>query len=263
MVQVTLPRVMGHRGAAAHAPENTLASIRKAAELGAHWVEFDVMLTGDDRPVLFHDDSLKRITGHAGAMADTSYEAVRSLDAGRWFAEEFEGEGIPCLEAALDLAHSLGLRVNIEIKSTLGRDVETAKIALEATAAWWNDGRPPPLISSFSRMSLAVARVLHPHWPRALNAHRTPDDWSVALAALGCTSLHLNSRFLRRKVVRQAKDAGYQVAVFTVNRTRRARALVGNGVDCLITDAPDRIIAAFGANGTVAGSVGIAGETAR
>ena len=53
---------MGHRGAAAVAPENTLVSLRQAGEMGATWVEFDVMLTGDDRPVLFHDDSLARIT---------------------------------------------------------------------------------------------------------------------------------------------------------------------------------------------------------
>ena len=60
-----LPLVMGHRGALAHAPENTLASLARAADEGADWVEFDVMLTVDDVPVLFHDDKLARTTGTA------------------------------------------------------------------------------------------------------------------------------------------------------------------------------------------------------
>ena len=68
-MDLTFPRFMGHRGAAGLAPENTLASIRKAADQGAPWVEFDVMLTGDGVPVLFHDDSLKRLTGLDVLMA--------------------------------------------------------------------------------------------------------------------------------------------------------------------------------------------------
>ncbi|MDH3919787.1 MAG: glycerophosphodiester phosphodiesterase family protein, partial [Rhodospirillales bacterium] len=76
-MDLELPRVMGHRGAAAWAPENTLASIQKAADLGATWVEFDVMLTGDGRPVLFHDDNLKRLTGLDALMARTPYSRVK------------------------------------------------------------------------------------------------------------------------------------------------------------------------------------------
>ena len=75
-----LPPVMGHRGAAAHAPENTLASIRRAAEVGARWVEFDVMQTGDGVPVLFHDDSLERITGDPGPTAETPHAHIATLD---------------------------------------------------------------------------------------------------------------------------------------------------------------------------------------
>ncbi len=98
-----LPRVMGHRGAAAQAPENTLAGLRRAAELGARWVEFDVRLTGDGVPVLFHDDLLKRTTGAAGAMATTDYDSVARLDAGAWFGAAFAGEPVPSLEAAVAL----------------------------------------------------------------------------------------------------------------------------------------------------------------
>ena len=232
---------MGHRGAAAWAPENTLASIERAAELGATWVEFDVMLTGDGVPVLFHDDNLKRITGFDALMAVTPYAKVKTLDAGLWFSAEFAGERVPKLDAALELARDLDLDVNIEIKSTPGRDVETAEAALKVAAACYSRRRRVPMISSFSRMSLAAARVLRPTWPRGLVAHRIPVDWQVTLSALGCASFHLNSKCLTWEFVGQVKNAGYGVAAFTVNQARRARDLVDCDVDCVITDAPDRI----------------------
>ena len=244
-MDLELPRVMGHRGAAAWAPENTLASIRKAAELGATWVEFDVMLTGDGRPVLFHDDNLKRLTGLDALMARTPYSRVEGLDAGHWFSPVFAGEPVPTLEAALELVWDLGLGANIEIKSTPGRDVETAQAALEVAAAGLGRGRRPPMISSFSRMSLAVARVLRPDWPRALVAFKAPSDWETALEALGCASFHLSSKVLNPPFVAEIKRAGYQVAAFTVNQKRRARELIACQVDCLISDAPDRIASAI------------------
>ncbi len=248
-MDLELPQVMGHRGAAAWAPENTLASIRKAAELGATWVEFDVMLTGDGRPVLFHDDNLKRLTGLDALMAETPYAKVRRLDAGRWFAPEFSSERIPTLEAALDLVWQLGMTPNIEIKPTPGRDVETAQAALEVAARCWRRRRPLPMISSFSRMSLAVACVLRPAWPRALIAHKIPVDWQLALTALDCSSFHLNSKCLNWEFVAQVKSAGFKIAAFTINQKQHARDLIGCDVDCLITDAPDRIAAALTVRG--------------
>lgn len=258
-----LPRVMGHRGAAAWAPENTLASIRRAAELGASWVEFDVMLTGDGRPVLFHDDNLKRLAGVDALMAETPYGEARALDVGSWFGPAFAGERIPSLEAALRLVKELGLNANIEIKPTPGRDVETAQAVLRVAAAAYARTHPPPLISSFSRMSLATARVLQPDWPRALIAFRLPADWMTTLEALGCRSFHLSSRILSRKLVTQVKQAGYLVAAFTVNDGRRARELTRRGVDCLITDAPDRIEAAIDAMEKSGGSAAAVPDVGR
>ena len=63
------PRVIGHRGAAGYAPENTLASVQYAAELGVKWVEVDVKITADEVPVLFHDNRLERTTDGTGYLA--------------------------------------------------------------------------------------------------------------------------------------------------------------------------------------------------
>ena len=73
-----LPRVIGHRGAATHAPENTLAGLSRAAELGAPWVEFDVRLTADKVAILHHDDTLKRTAGRNAAAASLTTRRSRS-----------------------------------------------------------------------------------------------------------------------------------------------------------------------------------------
>lgn len=240
-----LPRVMGHRGAAGRAPENTLAGLRTAAALGLDWVEFDVMLTGDGVPVLFHDDNLKRTTGKNALMAKTPYAALASLEAGTWFGPDFAGEPVPSLEMAIAQILELNLRANIEIKPTPGCDEETAAAALEVLARCWPGECPPPLISSFSRAALAVAKQRAPALPRALIAWQLPRDWATAAAALECVTLHLRGARLRGTTVEKMKRAGYGVAAFTINKPARARRLLDLGVDCIITDVPDTILAAI------------------
>jgi len=236
---------MGHRGAAALAPENTLISIRRAAEAGAPWVEFDVMLSADGMPVLFHDDSLDRITGEHGLTAETPAARIAKLDAGAWFAPEFRGEGVPSLRQALALMLELGVHPNMEIKPTPGRDVETAIAALEVAGEVWPPDRPPPLVSAFSRMSLAAAMTLKPDWPRALITFEIPADWQTALKALNCKAFHVYHKVLDWELVPLIHSAGCQVAAFTVNDERQARALYEAAVDCVISDTPARALAAY------------------
>ena len=72
-----LPKVIGHRGAKGYAPENTLESIRTAADMGVEWVELDVKLTRDGVPVIFHDEDLARVTNGSGLMAETDYDDIK------------------------------------------------------------------------------------------------------------------------------------------------------------------------------------------
>lgn len=237
---------MGHRGAAGLAPENTLASIRAGAEAGAAWVEFDVMLSGDLVPLLFHDDKLDRLAGVDGLMAETLLVDAKLLDVGSAFSETFAGEPVPALTAAIDLVLELGLHPNIEIKPTPGHDVETALRAVEVLAERWPSERPPPFISSFNRTSLAAAMSRQPDWPRGLIAFKRPEDWRTALQALDCVSMHLSEKYLTREQAGEIRAAGYQIAAFTVNDAERARALMAWPVDCLISDVPDQISRALG-----------------
>ncbi|MEO3427731.1 glycerophosphodiester phosphodiesterase family protein [Pelagibius sp. CAU 1746] len=248
---------MGHRGAKALAPENTLASMRAAAAAGVTWVEFDVMLTGDGQPVLFHDDTLRRTTGAEGEMARTPLAVVRGLDATRHFTQKyskaaglrFRGQPecrVPSLEETAACLLELGLTPNVEIKPTKGLAVETAETALTRLRKLWPADRPAPLISSFERASLAAAKRVAPDWPRGLLAEEFPADWRQAMAELDCVSMHLYWRRTRRADVAAVKAAGYAFAVYTVNGVRAGRRLLDKGVDCLITDRPDLLVPALG-----------------
>ena len=240
-----LPRVMGHRGAAALAPENTLAGIRAAKESGLDWVEFDTMLTRDGVPVLFHDDNLQRTTGRDALMENTVFADLASLEAGAWFDHRFHGEPVPSLEAALDLVLELGLMPNIEIKPTPARDKQTAAAVVEVLARRWPQDRPGPLVSSFSRKSLKEVKAKGPGLTRSLLAWRVPRDWKKAAAALECTNFHIAAGRLNAVKVERIKRAGYGLAAFTVNDPKKARRLVSWGVDCIISDVPDLILSAL------------------
>src|SRR5579864_389838 len=145
---VALPPVIGHRGAAASAPENTLAGLRRGKALGCAWVEFDVRLTGDGALVLCHDPRLDRTTSGSGLVSAKSLAAIRELDAGSWFDPSFAGERVPTLEEGLSLAAELDLGANIEMKSDRGREYATAA-AVAASLQRLSGRGPVLLVSSF------------------------------------------------------------------------------------------------------------------
>src|SRR5437667_8717328 len=120
-----LPPVIGHRGAAARAPENTLAGLRCAKALGCSWVEFDARLTGDGVLMLCHDPHLDRTTDGSGLIAAQTFAAVRDCDAGSRFSPAFAGERVPTLDEALLLCAKLDLGANIEVKADRGREYAT------------------------------------------------------------------------------------------------------------------------------------------
>lgn len=238
-----LPPVMGHRGAKGHAPENTIASLRRAGELGAHWVEFDVKLTRDGVPVLMHDDTLKRTTSGRGEVAAKTLAEIRTLDAGRWFSPDFADEPVPTLDEAMTFLAAHGMGANVEIKPCPGREAETGAAVARALAGRWMGMQNTPFVSSFSDEALAAARAAAPEVPRGLLAEKFPADWGARLAALGCATFHLDHRRVTADRVRVVRQDGYRVLAYTVNEAARARALLDWGVESVITDYPERIAA--------------------
>src|SRR5512143_1463332 len=92
------PVVFAHRGASAHAPENTLAAFELALAQDADAIELDVKLTADGQAVVIHDPTLNRTTGSQGSVKNMSLAELKSLDAGSYFSETYRGEKIPTLE---------------------------------------------------------------------------------------------------------------------------------------------------------------------
>jgi glycerophosphoryl diester phosphodiesterase len=237
--------VIGHRGAAAVAPENTLASLRKAKELGAAWVEFDVKLTRDRAAVLMHDERLERTTDGQGEVSLITLVELQKLDAGAWFDPAFAGERVPTFADALALCGELGLGINVEIKPCPGREAETARVAVETLLEHWPEDRPAPLISSFAPVCLAVARDLAPAVPRGCLADRLPARWQQQLEAYDCSTLHLNDQRLSEQQRAAVLAAGVPLILYTVNDPDRARELLGAGVTALFTDRVSEVLAAL------------------
>jgi glycerophosphoryl diester phosphodiesterase len=242
-----LPSVIGHRGAASSAPENTLASLRKAREFGARWVEFDVRLSGDGRCIVLHDDTVDRTSDGSGAASRLTLAALQRFDAGAWFAPEFAGERIPTFEAAIDLLAELGLGANVEIKPAKGEEVATARAAVEILRRRWPASLPPPLLSSFAPLALEAARDAAPEFARGHLFGRLPKNWQEQAERLGCVTVHCDQKHLTRSAARAVIEAGYPLLAYTVNDPARAREIIGWGAASVFTDCPDRIIAGLAA----------------
>jgi len=159
-----LPRVFAHRCGGALAPENTLAGLRIAAAMGGRAVEFDVMLSADGPPRLIHDETLERTTNGAGRVCETPDAVLQGLDAGSQQHRAYAGEPLPSLGDAAALCHELGLMANVEIKPATGFEAITGEVVARRISELWQ-GRPLPLVSSFSPAALEAAR-------RAVPRHR-------------------------------------------------------------------------------------------
>jgi glycerophosphoryl diester phosphodiesterase len=239
------PRIIAHRGGGVLAPENTLAGLELARNLGFQGVEFDVKLTEDGTPILIHDDTLDRTTDGQGSVADYAYLEVSELDAGGWFGNEFIGEPVPAFAAAAALCQAAGLWANVEIKPYPGRERETGEVVARMARLLWSGTDLPPLLSSFSAIALEAAAVEAPELPRALLVVDVPVNWQAQMQRLQCVSLHASHRHLNAALVKAVHDAGCGVLAYTVNDSLLALELLDWGVDALVTDQLDVITPHF------------------
>jgi glycerophosphoryl diester phosphodiesterase len=228
------PRILAHRGGGSLAPENTLGAIRLGASRGFKGVEFDVMLAGDGTPVLIHDETLERTTNARGSVAETPYAVLAKLNAGN-------GEPIPSFEQAARLCRELGLWANVEIKPAKGYERATGEAVAKMAGDLWRGADVQPLLSSFSSEALACALEAAPALPRGLLVGKVPVEWESRLRELKCVALHCNYKHLTQTVAAEIRAAGYALLVYTVNEPADARRLLEWGVDCLVTDALDRV----------------------
>jgi glycerophosphoryl diester phosphodiesterase len=250
------PLVIGHRGAAGEAPENTLASFERALADGAAILESDVHLTCDGVPVLIHDDVLERCTDGAGRVGDHSLAALRRLDAGHRFQPDagrpppFRGKGLRIPSLAEALERFPRARFNLELKEPLpGMVARTLDVVAEA-------GRAHDVLLTTADDALMAelrAQVAARRLEVALGAC-TREVADFALAALhdrepapGPMALQIPSEFAGRplvtpRLVEHAHRHGVQVHVWTIDEPEEMRALLDLGVDGIVTDFPARLV---------------------
>lgn len=241
-INLLVDKIIGHRGASAYAPENTLVAFEKAVALGCHSIEFDVMCSADGEPFIIHDDKLKRTTNGKGEVGKVEADYLRSLDAGSWFSKQYKGELIPHFKDVIRWLVQSGVKANIEIKPFPGTAEQTTTAVLGVLNGYWPMDKPLPLISSFEWDALVLCRTLAPEMPLGLLLHEWDEQWLSKAKQLDCYSIHFNRKILTAERVKQVKEQGFIVCSYTVNRKRLANKLFKWGVDAVFSDYPDLLI---------------------
>jgi glycerophosphoryl diester phosphodiesterase len=222
--------VVAHRGAAGAAPENTLASVRRALEDGADWVEIDVQETRDGEVVVVHDSDFMKLAGNPLKVWEGDLAQVRALDVGSWFDARFGDERVPTLEEVLDMVRGRA-RLVIELKY-YGHDEQLERRVVELVEA-------AGMADQVAIMSLKL--------PGVLKLRELRPDWTIGLlsaTAVGDLSrtpvdfLAVNAGMASGGFIRRAHAAGKQVFVWTINDALSLSKWMSAGVDGVITDEP-------------------------
>jgi glycerophosphoryl diester phosphodiesterase len=234
--------LIAHRGASNLAPENTLAAFRKAGDIGALWVEFDVMLSSDGVAVVFHDDTLERTSNGSGEVCELPFSYLSQLDAGSWFAPEFAGEKIPTFKSVIEVLKQKQLRANVEIKvpedMDPGQELLLVETVLKEIKESWG-GMLPPLISSFSMRALRHVRKLDAEAHIGVLIHEWFDGWENIAEELRCVSLNLYEHIVTLEKVQLIQRMQKSIICYTVDEVKRAQELFDMGVNGIFTNEFD------------------------
>lgn len=217
---------IAHRGASSEAPENTLAAIRRAIDLGAPWVEVDVQACADGL-VVIHDETLQRTTNGHGPVADQPLAALRALDAGN-------GERIPLPREVLDLCRGR-CGVNLELKGP-GVAPRLLPLLREALAGDWQTGAL--LCSSFDWAQLEWLRAALPGLPLGVLCEDVNPAVLAVAGAIGARTIGCALAHADAAAVRAAHAAGCALWVYTVNDPLDLARLATLGVDAVFSDSP-------------------------
>ena len=220
---------IGHRGAAGHAPENTLASVEHAIALGVDLVELDVQQTKDGHLVLIHDKRVDRTTNGVGLVSEMSLHALRELDAGA-------GQRIPTVEEVLRTANG---RVGVIL------ELKIPGLAEQVCKRVYLSGFTGPVIYASFRHDevLALRQADLQAMTMALFGWRLHDPFLTAQKAKA-THLGFNYRTLTTALIETAHQRGLVAFAYTVNDQRDIQSVLSVGVDGIVSDFPDRLSAA-------------------
>jgi glycerophosphoryl diester phosphodiesterase len=251
------PWVVAHRGGAALAPENTLEAFRRARDLGVDVLEMDLRVTADDAFAVIHDATVDRTTDGRGRLDEMTLAEVQALDAGARFvdgagAARFRDQGVrvPAFEEVL--RHFPGIRFNVEMKEFATDEARSLCTILRAEGATTR-----VLVSSFGHESMTAFREACPEAPTGATRREVVAFDLLHRLRLGrvfrspALTLQVPLRFQDREVLtgellERARATNRPVQAWTVNDEAEMRRCLALGVQAILTDRPDLLLALLG-----------------
>ena len=250
------PLILGHRGASAVAPENTIAAFSRAFADGADGIEFDVRLSRDQVPVVIHDASLKRTGLRDAVVRELNSTGLAQCDVGSWFstrdpAGTYAGEKLPLLSQVFEVFRESRKHFYVEMKCETGEGDKLAEQIVRLTRAAGMDDRV--VVESFDLAAIAAvkrhdagvrtAALFEPKLSQPISTIRRSKMIDAALAA-GAEEIALHHTLASDRLVQKSREAGLEVVVWTVDDARwieRARSL---DIKALIANDPAKMVIA-------------------
>lgn len=243
-----LPLIVGHRGASAEAPENTLAAFRRAVEVGAEGIEFDIRLSKDGVPVVIHDETLVRTSKLNALVKELTAKELGQVDVGSWFDGRFSGEKVPTLEMVLQCLQGFTGPLYVELKFS---DVEAEELAGAVCEVIGGSPLLPQMIVKSFRLSILpyvrcrcegvkTAALFAPKVMRFLRKEK----YLVKIAQeLGADHLSLHRSLVTRKLMKKVENTGLPVTVWTADSRRWVKKGIELGLAAIITNDPAKMLA--------------------
>ncbi|MEG4321903.1 MULTISPECIES: glycerophosphodiester phosphodiesterase family protein [unclassified Microcoleus] len=230
--------IIAHRGFSASSPENTLAAFSRAIARGADSIEFDIQLSADSVPVVFHDATLDRITGVCGKVRETNLSDLQTLNAGKWFSDEFSDEKIPTLKEALAILKNVDKFLYFDVKPHCEwSETEVAEFVNTLHGAGIKE---KCLITSFSEKFLGQVRRLNGdlaigHIVANLEAYNTQLSQAVAHRDNLISSLY---RVLLENpaLIPETRSQGVDIVAWTVDDRADMQKLIDLGITRIVTN---------------------------
>ena len=243
------PLLFGHRGASAHAPENTLPAFILAADMGADGVELDVQRTVDGKLIVIHDRVLGRTEKATGVVHDWTFDNLRALDVGSWYGPEYEGVIMPTPEEVVEAVGDR-LLLNFDVVNDSPRldGVETLMVDLFRRLNLFDRA----MISSFNPIVLWAVKKAEPRimigatWGDFLPWYLRWGWWRWLLRP---HALHPQHTLVTTDLVARAHARGQRVHTWTVNEPDDIARMKRLGVDMIMGDYVDRLVAVVGKDG--------------
>ncbi len=223
---------VAHRGASGEAPENTIASFKRAIAQGVDVIETDAQLSKDREVVLFHDETVERTTDGRGRVWELTLKELKSLDAGSWFGKEFSGERIPTLSEAIEAIKGKA-KLNIELK---GKDPLLVPQVIGTLRE--KEFMEEAILSSFNYSFIEEAKRLEPRIITGLLFATLGEEREGSSYWKYLDLILPRYDLVNKDLIERAHSLGLEVIAWTVDEPEEIRRLASLGVDGIASNYP-------------------------